>query len=272
MATTIKQFAKTIAKMVRSDRYVLAVASGYMGEGKSCFLSQLMREVASITNTPFNYNNNITYSRKELKEWIDGGPKGENRKQEQSSILADELINMFFKRSWFDSEQIDGIQLLNKCRDRHLFIGGCVPTFWDLDAGIYSPTTFWCHVVERGRVWIFEKDPNPWGRDPWYRKYNEKVFQSSRSPYKAKGFVCEIMFGDWSPQDKEEYYAVRNAKRVATERRKKKDPYPKLTMQRNILIRLVLDKVPGMKIDNLTELIQLSKRQVERIKSMTTAT
>lgn len=235
---SIKEFAGVIAKIMKTDRWVFLVADGDMGEGKSCFLTKISRDVSNQTKTPFSYQDNITYKRKELKEWIDG----KNQKKEYSTVIADELISLFFKRNWFDADQIDGIELLNKCRDRHLFVCGAIPNFWDLDSAIYPITTFWVHIYERGRAWVFRKDRNPFTPDKWNKKKNEKVFSKKRMPHFCVNFVCEVIFHDWSTSDRKEYYDVRNTKRKNTEgQREKREQYKDIKQQRNAAIIYIKD-------------------------------
>lgn len=241
MVETIEFFADRIAKIVKKDRYIMVVCSGEPGEGKSCFTALLAKDISKKTKIKFSYDENMTYQRKELKDWIDGNEKEKiKQKVEYSTILADELISMFFKRNWYDANQIDGIELLNKCRDRHLIIEGNIPNFWDLDSAIYPLVTFWVHIHERGRAWVFQKDRNPFATDKWHRKYNEKIFMKSGNPYRCKGFVCEIHYPDWSPEDKEEYYDIRNTKRKKSEgQRAKSEKYKDIKEQRDMAIKTI---------------------------------
>ena len=244
MPNKINDLAHIIFKILKSDRYCFIVCSGLTGEGKSCFTTQLCKETALLTKTPFTYNDNLTFSRKELKIWIDGNKEGKEQKPEHTSVLADELISMFFKRNWYANEQIDGIELLNKCRDRHLLIAGNIPDFWDLDKAIYSVITFWVHIHKRGVAWVFQQDTNPFTVDKWNRKDNQKTFYKNKTPYKCRGFVTEIIYPDWSPQDKIEYYAVRNVKRKDIDTNLKKQKESRFRIHRNKLIReLVKDKI-----------------------------
>lgn len=204
MDEDLQNFASIAVKIQKTDRWVLLGIDGEQGEGKSCFLDKLCGYCARLNKTPFSLQHNMTYSRKELKKWIDGDKDGKGRKPEYSIIEADEIISMFFKRNWYDSDQIDGIELLNKCRDRHLIVGGNIPNFWDLDSAIYSLITFWVHIHDRGTAWVFQKDRNPFAVDKWHRRENEKLFRKYHHPYKCVNFVCEIKFDDWSKEDKKE--------------------------------------------------------------------
>ena len=254
---TIDNFAETIAKLLKTDRWVFLVCDGDMGEGKSCFTTKLAKAIAKKTKTKFSYTNNMTFSRKEMKAWIDGNAKLKiKRKKQYSVILADELISMFFKRNWFDSEQIDGIELLNKCRDRHLAILGNLPSYWDLDSAIFPISTFRVHIYERGRAWVFQKDRNPFATDKWHRLANEKVFRKKKNPYGCHGFLCEIHFDNWSKEEKEHYYRIRNKKRIKTEgQRAKEERYKDVKQQRDELIRLAFELDPKLKNKDVHNLI-----------------
>ena len=265
---TMDEFAELLAGILKTDRWVFIGCDGDMGEGKSCFTSQLAFSLSKKTKRHFSYADNMTFQRKELKKWVDGDEKGKGRKKEYSAILADEVISMFFKRNWFDSEQIDGIELLNKCRDRHLCILGNIPNFWDLDSAIYSIITFWVHIDERGVAWVFEKDRNPFASDKWHKKANEKLFAKQRHPYKCVNFVCEIHFDDWAKEDKNEYYSVRNVKRVQTEgQRAKVEKYKHIKSQRDALMRLVFDIKPELTLKDVADVTGLSFSAVSLIKN-----
>lgn len=256
MIETIQSFAKVISKVQKTDRWILIGVDGEMGEGKSCFADQLSQQVAKNNNRPFTYESNMTYSRKELKTWIDGGSKGKGRIKPLSVILADELISMFFKRNWYDSDQIDGIELLNKCRDRHLCITGNIPNFWDLDSAFIGIVTFYIHIHERGRAWVFQKDRNPFAIDKWHRKDNLKIYKKKKNPYSCHGYVCEIQFSDWTTKQRELYYTVRNDKRKHTEgQRAKQEKYKDIKQQRDELIRLSFTINPKMTNKDLHNVI-----------------
>lgn len=262
----INEFAAKIAEILKKDRWVFLVCDGEMGEGKSCFVTQLAREVAKITHTPFSYKDNLTFLRSELKTWIDGDKDGKGQKQEHSAIVADELISLFFKRNWFDADQIDGIELLNKCRDRHLFVCGNIPNFWDLDSAIYSSITFRVRIHERGRAWVFMKSRDPFTGDTWFKKDNHKSFTKKKNPYSCHGFVSELIFDDWNEKDKEEYYEVRNTKRKNTEgQRERPEKFRDIKSQRNNLIIALKNNIPGITGKEIADIAELDHSHVNKI-------
>jgi hypothetical protein len=262
----IKEFSNICAQILGTDRWILIGCDGDTGEGKSCLTSQLSKEVSKETKIRFSYENNMTYKREELRKWIDGDVKGKGRKPEKSVVLADEIISMFFKRNWFDAEQINGIELLNKCRDRHLCVIGNIPNIWDCDSALLSQLTFRIHIHERGRAWVFKKDPNPFVTDKWHRKENEKIFRKQKNPYNCIGFVCEIIFPDWTPSEKNKYYEIRNNKRVRTESQRV-EKYTYIKKQRNSLIRYASTMTEPANTKTLAELTGLTPNMITLVKS-----
>jgi hypothetical protein len=238
---TVESFASLLTKKQHADWWELIACSGVQGVGKSCLLTQIVEEASKMNKMKFSYQDNLTWMRKEFTEWINGkGKDMSKRMPEFSAVLIDELISLFHKRNWINAEQNDAIELMNKCRDRHLIVGGNVPDFWDLDKGIRGLFTFWIHIPRRGIAWVFTPDSNPFEMDKWHVKFNAKQFGIDKNPYKCRGFIAEIHFDDWTPAKKKEYYDVRNTKRINTEGQGRKDNnnLKVLRSQRNKLISL----------------------------------
>ena len=259
-AETITNFAKTVYKIGKSDRDNIIGVAGFTGEGKSVFLIHLMREYSKIAKVKWNLQGNLTWSREELLKWIDGDQKGKGKKAEYSALQPDELISMFYRRGWYEDPQKEAIELLNKCRDRHLLIGGGIPNFWDLDTGFQSRIRFYVYTPRgRGKAYVFEQEDNPFASDKWNARENLKLFRKHKSPYKCPNFVCEIHFPDLSPKEKREYYAIRNKKRVNTELQSKKErfeKYSRIKKQRDILLREFSRLHPDLKPKDLADLLE----------------
>ncbi len=241
---SIKQFATTLVKLAKSDRYNLVAVSGVMGVGKSCLMDKLAAQYSLIAQTEYTPQNNMTWERQELNVWVDGdGEDTKEQKPEYTAIVADELISMMNKRNWYKSGQKGMIELLNKCRDRHLLLLGGVPVFDSLDNMFKDITGFWIFLPARGVAWVFEPEINPFSSDVWNMKENHKLFRKSGRPYKSYNFVCEIRFSDWTPKAKKEYYNVRNEKRKNTENQddKQHTRVHDSVKQRNDLIRYAVN-------------------------------
>lgn len=262
-------FAETIYKLSLSDRDINIGVGGFTGEGKSCFLTKLFKTYGKYSGVPWSFDL-MTWSRKELLEWIDGKKNDKsNQKPEHTAILVDELFMLFYKRNWYDEGQIDSIATLNMCRDRHLLIGGNIPNFWDLDTAFTSRIRFYVYIPRRGIAWIFEQENNPFSTDLWNKNRNEKLFRKYKDPYLLSNFLCEIHYSDWSPNEKIAYYNIRNSKRLSAidvNKKEKVERYSKIKNQRDILIRALLQKDKKLTSIDIGEMIDLSPSMVRYIK------
>ncbi len=270
---TLHTLAKTIFALLTSDRDVLIAVGGFTGEGKSCFLTLLQKEYSKVSNTKWDFDN-MTWSRKELLEWIDGkkGSKQnmeglrENQKREYTAVMSDELFAMFYKRNWYMNEQINAITTFNMCRDRHLFIGGNVPDFWDLDASFQKRVRFYVYVPRRGIAWVFEQENNPFSQDTWNTSENKKIIRKKRNPYSCKNFICQIEFPDWTPSEKKRYYKIRNSKRheaLKDNDSEKVERYGKVKDQRNKIIRIWYNER-----NTISELLKAKSLDLNKLKEI----
>jgi len=152
---------------------------------------------------------------------------------------------MFYRRNWYEDSQKLAVELFNKCRDRHLLIQGGIPNFWDLDGGLLSRIRFYVYIPERGVMWVFEQENNPFASDKWNVQENRKKFRSGKNPYKCPNFLCEIYYEDLDPVEKKKYYKIRNEKRLNTELQNKKknnvEKYKNIKKQRDEAIRMLYE-------------------------------
>ena len=217
------------------------VTDNWMVTHNSTFATQLLRDYSQVSKTYWEMDR-TTWSRKEMMRWIDGdGEKKKGQLPEYSAILADELFNMFYRRKWFDDDQIEAIATFNMCRDRHLLIAGNVPDFWDLDTGFVKRVRFYIYITERGKAWVFQQENNPFTKDPWNVTENKKIFRKHKNPYNVPNFICEIPFDDWTPEEKRDYYGIRNIKRVEAlkeAKEQKKEKYTDIKLQRDNAINM----------------------------------
>jgi hypothetical protein len=266
---TMDNFAKLIVTIAKSDRDILIGVGGFTGEGKSCFMTKLCESYGRQANIKWNYTF-ITWSRAEMMQWIEGkGDSCEGQLPEYNAILADELISMFYRRNWYEDPQKGSIELLNKCRDRHLLIVGGVPVLWDLDTGILSRFRFYVYIAERGKAWVFQQENNPFGNDPWNVLENKKIFRKKKNPYSCPNFVCEILFDDWSPDEKKAYYALRNSKRRNTELQNKTqntEKYREIKEQRNKAVRKIFSLDPKLTNNEVGDLLDMSTELIRLVR------
>lgn len=239
----IKDVAKTFNDALYSDRDVNIGFGGMTGEGKTTCMWALHKAHCAVTNRKPDMAC-MTWGREELLQWVDGDKDGKGRLDEYSTIIADELISMFYKRNWYEDNQKAAIELFNKCRDRHLLIMGAVPNFWDLDGGMLSRFRFYVYIPYRGVAWVFQQENNPFASDQWNITDNKKVFRKKKNPYNCPNFLFEFHFKDFEPEEKKQYLALRNTKRKNTEGQNKKKEvvkYSKIKGQRDEMIRMAYE-------------------------------
>jgi len=239
----IRQVAKTIHEALHSDRDVNVAFGGMTGEGKTTCMWALYKAYCHVTGKEIDMNC-MTWNRDEMLKWVDGDKEGVGRLPEYSSIIADELISMFYKRNWYEDEQKAAIELFNKCRDRHLLIMGAVPNFWDLDSGMLSRFRFYVYIPYRGVAWVFQQENNPFAADQWNITDNRKVFRKQRVPYRCPNFLFEFRFDDFTKDEKKQYLQLRNTKRRDTENQNKKpkeEKYRNIKSQRDESIRMAYE-------------------------------
>lgn len=214
----LQEFAYLCYVMLKNDYSVVIGVGGYdTGVGKSCFLWNLNLQYEKVSGMKFNPDN-VVFTKKALSLRIDGvNPKQgdiRGRLPEYSSIMADELFKLMYRRNWHNKEQIKLIETLNTCRDRHLLLGGAIPNFWDLDGAFNRRVGFYIYIFERGKAWVFEKENNPFSSDPWNQKKNFIMFRRYKNPFKMPNYVTSIGFPDFTAEHKSLYYAIRNEGRL----------------------------------------------------------
>lgn len=268
MIANLKDFAALMHKLLRSDRDCIIGVGGFTGEGKTRFACALAEKYGEISGMDWSYDH-LTWSRKELMTWIDGEPKTKKGQlPEYSVVVPDELFTMFYRRKWFEEEQIDAIATFNMCRDRHLLVIGNIPDFWQLDKGFTSRVRFYVYIPYRGVAWIFEQENNPFSSDPWNPTENKKVFRKYKSPHKCPNFVCQINYVDWAAKDKKAYYKVRNTKRlkaIGENKSDKQERYTSLKYTRDKFMRLCLNNIKDFTQKEAADIANMSVAQVSRI-------
>lgn len=268
--STIKDFVKEIIiPLLKSDRDVVIGTAGMTGEGKSVFDILVSKEYAKQMKQEFTFDR-MTWSRKELMKWIDGeGENKEGQLEEYSYVMPDELIAMFFGRSWYEDQQKESIRVFNTCRDRHLMVIGAVPNFWGLDGGFRERVRFYVFIPERGKAWVFQQEVNPFVKDPWNVIDNTKRFRKKKNPYTCPNFVTEILYPDLSKEEKEEYKSIRAEKRsmINEDSKERVEKYGLVKRQRDILLRNFMTVQPQLTINDIHELTGMSTGMISMIKN-----
>ena len=277
---SIKHFAKLINSNLKSDRDVILACGGMTGSGKSTFTSQLMMAYGRRSGVGWSFDN-MTYSRTELMTWIDGDKETEpdsnglrkGQLPEYSGILADEFFSMFYKRNWYDADQIDAISTFNMCRDRHLFLAGNIPSWDDLDSGFKKRIRYYVYIPDRGTAWVFKQDNNPFSSDPWNTNINFKRYMYSGRVSRLSNYLFTVKFGDWEGDLKDKYYKIRNEKRLkalsSDQKVDKKDVHRKKLNDFELLIgKVIYDHRKRNKWDDIRKSVLLKHLSLGQVKRL----
>lgn len=268
---SVFKFASLIKDIIASDRDVIVATGGFTGVGKSCLMTKIHASYAAMTGTYWGFDR-MTWSNKELLKWIDGeGKDHKGRLKEGSSILVDELFRLFYRRLWFEKTRISTLSVLNMFRDRHLFVSGNIPTFWDLDPAFQTRVRFYIYVKERGHAWVFTQEENPFNADVWNINDNKRAFRKYRNPARLPNFLMSLYWDDWNPQEKEEYYRIRNSKRLLaeeeyTEAQQLEDKYKDIKKQRDIAIRGLFEYDKKLTNVRVADMVGLSHQTIREIR------
>lgn len=196
-----------MARKMQENKFDLIIAfCGSRGLSKSTLAYKLGLKLK------FKPKRDLIYSRDELRKALNGW----NR-----TINADEMINVAYKRDFFNMDQIELIKMLNMYRDHQNILMMCVPNFWDLDKPLRDLVKIRIDMLRRGFGAIHTQLKNFYSNDPWDSKNNEKIERGwnirgiLRPQYNRlstfKGF---IKFGKLSPKQEEKYQRIKNDKRA----------------------------------------------------------
>lgn len=211
MKLSLRKLAGLIKLTQKSDRDFICVITGATGEGKSTLATHLH----ILVNLKFSFWNNVAYSKKEVIDKV----KSLNN---FSSLNVDEAINVLFRRDFMDKRQKELLRLFDMCRDKHLFVTLCLPWFWALDNHILQSgrIKLWIYVDKRGHAYGFMPDRNPFTKDAWHMKDNEKKLKRWSDmvhPEKVTNYVGDIVFDDLPEETKREYLEVKAKKKENAE-------------------------------------------------------
>lgn len=225
---SIKELVDLLQQVARVDKDNLIPFDGATGAGKSTLAIKMALKGCEW----FDLDKDILYSRNELIEWVTNARPG-------SWAVADEAVNMLFKRDFASRDQKFLLRILDMCRDRNLTVLMCIPNFWALDKHILEGRVrLRVHIARTGLAFMWKPDPNPFSQDKWYRKYNEKVCYNWADKYNArrtKGFMGILKFGDLAEGIKERYLEIKKAKKQMIKEMEEKEERENSTKKRKTL-------------------------------------
>jgi len=208
---SLVELTDLLKKTAATDKDNLIPIDGLTGAGKSTFGVKACKKGCPW----FDMERDILYSRQEVINWVTTAKQG-------SWGLADEAVNILFKREFAAKQQKFLIKILDMCRDRNLTLFMCIPNFWALDKHVLEGRVrLRVHVARTGFIFMWKPSNNPFAPDRWYRKYNEKVcynWDYYPNAKRTKGFVGFLKFGDLEVREKAKYLEIKRKKKEEVKR------------------------------------------------------
>lgn len=209
---TLKDIKECIERMtspeVKFDCNIFI--EGNRGLGKSTLGYKILSGLN--IEKPFNPKRDLVYSREDTLKHLATKING--------AILSDELINVAYKRDFYQEDQKELLKAFDMYRDsRNVFVG-CIPKFIDLDVKIQKVCKIRLSVIRRGVALVQMQLPSIYSNDPWDVKNNQRIeskwaLKGTRNPrYSQLTTVKGILyFGDLTPKQREEYDQIKFEKR-----------------------------------------------------------
>lgn len=203
---SVRDIVEVIEGCVTNKFDVIICCEGKRGTGKSTLLYKIAMRLKRRGVVKFNPETSVVYSREDTLDLI------ANKKR--YVIFSDEMINVTYKRDFFEHGQKQIIKGLNMYRDSCNVFMMAVPLFKDLDGDMRQLTKIKLSVLRRGIAEIrvqpdfqdilesqSQKNKNKW-------KYKNKDLKME--PTKKVGLV---VYKDITPSQREIYEEIKARKR-----------------------------------------------------------
>ncbi len=179
-----KWFARQIRKRLRNQKDAIIVITGERGSGKSMLSLQLGKDI----NPNFKIDEHVLFDPKleQLHELV-------FKEKPQSVFVVDEAIRLAHSRQAMTARNIQIVEMVALIRYKTNCIIWNIPLFSSLDSALRNMTTFWVHVVARGRAVIFKGDPDPFSFDPYHFRQSSEILHNALGNNMALANMNELM-------------------------------------------------------------------------------
>lgn len=235
----------SIVREAQGRDYDATIAmSGFPGAGKSTFSLQLLKlyygiKTGDLESLDKHLKKYMVFTRSDL---------GAHALQlTHKCLIADEAINVLFRRDFAVGKQKALLKVLDMCRDNnHLFIFN-IPSFWMLDGHtLQTRIRLWLHIENQSMAHFFMPIRNPFTTDVWMREWNGKIFTRTGSFVNSPNYIGTIKFGPLPRDEYQLYKGIKKVKRLETDEDEKKEDMNVRDLAR--LIKKVNPKAEGTAI------------------------
>ena len=204
---TLTELCELIKETTANKFDFIIFIDGRRGTGKSTLAYKLALRIKKN----FNPWKDILFSREEVLKQL--------TLKKNDLIIADEMINVSYRRDFYLEDQKNLIKYFNMYRDSCNVFIGCVPTFVNIDKDLLKMVKMRITVVRRGLA-VVQIPNNPmYNPDPWDIEKNRKIEMSWMNMNKPRyskltTFAGYLEFGDLKPTSRKIYEAVKQEKRA----------------------------------------------------------
>lgn len=196
-----------------SKRDCTLVIDGFVGEGKTTFAIQCLKayyDIQNVTQFRKHAEKYMVYNRAELYKLA--------TEETEKMIIADEAINVLFRREWMKEDQIVLLKAFDVCRsNRNIFVFN-IPNFWSLDSHtVQTRIRYWAHVDKQKWVMLFRPIRHPFVSDVWCKKVNEKIHEYRMGIKRSPNFIDTFTFGPLTDREYDILDEIKNQKRLNIE-------------------------------------------------------
>jgi hypothetical protein len=159
----LKELVELVNARIKNHFDSNCLVTGGTGLGKSSLINKLL-----LRFDGFNQWKHQVYSRSDIIKLLS--------EQKNSYCWADELISSAFKRTHYDTEQIELIETLTQYRCNENIFFGALPVFFTLDKELMKLFAINIDIIRRGvGVVHMRREGRRYTDDPWDTKVNAKL-------------------------------------------------------------------------------------------------
>ena len=263
---TLKDIRESVQIMTSKTKKFDAIIfiEGNRGLGKSTLGYKILSGLK--IEQPFIPKRDLVYSRDDTLKHLASKING--------CIFSDEMINVAYKRDFYQEGQKDLLKGFDMYRDsRNVFVG-CIPKFIDLDIKIQKVCKLRLSVIRRGVALVQMQLPSIYSNDPWDVRNNQKIeskwaLKGTKNPrYGQLTTVRGILyFGDLTEKQREEYDSIKEEKRNHVFKKYRDQDMmhdPEHIFMRNIMKELKDGKVTPNSFDLLCSINGKSPETIRR--------
>lgn len=200
---TVKDIVEVIEGCIQNKFDFVCFVEGKRGVGKSTLVYKIAERLGRRGVVKFSPKHSIVYSREDTLRMI--------ASKERWVIFSDEMINVTYKRDFYEQQQKQIIKGLNMYRDSCNVFFGAVPLFKNLDSDMKELCKMKLSVLKRGVAEI-RIQPNFMDvlKSQERGKRGRKRFELKIEPTRKVGMV---IYKDITKLQRREYERIKKEKR-----------------------------------------------------------